>query len=81
MLSSPEPKSESESESDDKDEPQAAEVVDLEDLLKEDSIIILETDSEQTVENQFKKLSLEEFDKKKYGRVNLLFYKNKFQLL
>ena len=47
------------------------------DLLKEDSIIILETDSEQTVENQFEKLSLEEFDKKKYGRVHLLFYKIK----
>jgi 16S rRNA (guanine(966)-N(2))-methyltransferase RsmD len=46
-------------------------------LLKESSILILETDIEQIVEKQFEKLSLEEFDKKKYGRAHLLFYRLK----
>lgn len=44
-------------------------------LLKEDSIIILETDREQIVENQFEKLNLEKIDKRKYGRAYLIFYK------
>ena len=46
-------------------------------LLKENSIIILETDIEEIVEKQFEELSLEEFSKKKYGRAHLLFYKLK----
>ena len=46
-------------------------------LLKESSIIILETDIEQIVEKQFKNLALEEYSKKKYGRAHLLFYKLK----
>ena len=46
-------------------------------LLKESSMLILETDIEQIVENQFKNLALEEFDNKKYGRAHLLFYKLK----
>ncbi|MBR0350867.1 MAG: 16S rRNA (guanine(966)-N(2))-methyltransferase RsmD [Clostridia bacterium] len=46
-------------------------------LITDKTIIILETDSEQTVENQFEKLSLKEFNKKKYGRASLLFYKAK----
>ena len=46
-------------------------------LLKESSIIILETDIEQIVEKKFEKLNLEEFDKKKYGRAHLLFYRLK----
>jgi len=46
-------------------------------ILKENSIIILETDIEEIVEKQFEELSLEEFSKKKYGRAHLLFYKLK----
>ena len=46
-------------------------------LLKKDTIIILETDIEQIVENKFEKLDLEEFNKKKYGRASLLFYRLK----
>lgn len=46
-------------------------------LLKKDSILILETDIEQIVENQFQKLSLEEIKKTKYGRACLLFYRIK----
>ncbi|MBR3003204.1 MAG: 16S rRNA (guanine(966)-N(2))-methyltransferase RsmD [Clostridia bacterium] len=44
-------------------------------LVKKDTIIILETDIEQIVENQFENLSLTEINKKKYGRASLLFYK------
>ena len=44
-------------------------------LIKEETIIILETDIEQIVENQLEKLGLTEFNFKKYGRVSLLFYK------
>ena len=46
-------------------------------LLKSDSIIIIETDIEQDVETSLKKLELEEINKKNYGRVYLLFYKLK----
>lgn len=46
-------------------------------LLKEDSILIIETDEEQNVENSFQKLDLEEFDKRKYGRAYLIFYRIK----
>ena len=46
-------------------------------LLKKDSILIIETDEEQNVENLFQNLSLEEFDKRKYGRAYLIFYKIK----
>ena len=44
-------------------------------LISNETIIILETDIEQIVENQFEKLDLKEFNKKKYGRACLLFYK------
>lgn len=46
-------------------------------LLKKDSILIIETDEEQNVENLFQNLSLKEFDKRKYGRAYLIFYKIK----
>lgn len=46
-------------------------------LITKQTIIILETDIEQIVENQFQNLDLEEFKKKKYGRACLLFYKTK----
>ena len=45
------------------------------DLIKKETIIILETDIEQIVENQLEKLGLTEINSKKYGRVSLLFYK------
>lgn len=44
-------------------------------LIDENTIIILETDIEQIVENQLEKLGLTEFNSKKYGRASLLFYK------
>ena len=44
-------------------------------LITKDTMIILETDIEQIVENQFEKLDLKEINKKKYGRACLLFYK------
>lgn len=44
-------------------------------LIDSETIIILETDIEQIVENQFENLDLKEFNKKKYGRACLLFYK------
>lgn len=53
----------------------ALELIIEKDLIKEDTLIILETDIEQIVENQLKKLNLTEFNKKNYGRVSLLFYK------
>ena len=46
-------------------------------LITEKTLIILETDIEQIVENQFEKLDLKEINKKKYGRACLLFYKAK----
>lgn len=46
-------------------------------LITKNTLIILETDIEQIVENQFEKLNLEEVNKKKYGRACLLFYKTK----
>ena len=44
-------------------------------LITEETKIILETDIEQIVENQFKNFNLKEINKKKYGRACLLFYK------
>ncbi|MBR3254730.1 MAG: 16S rRNA (guanine(966)-N(2))-methyltransferase RsmD [Clostridia bacterium] len=43
-------------------------------LVTDKTLIILETDNEQIVENQFEKLNLKEINKKKYGRACLLFY-------
>lgn len=44
-------------------------------LIKENTIIIIETDIERKVENDIEKFNLVEYDKKKYGRAHLLFYK------
>ena len=46
-------------------------------LIKEETIIIIETDIEQNVKTELKKLKIEEIDEKKYGRASLLFYKIK----
>lgn len=53
----------------------AAQLILEKNLLHKDTLIILETDNEQIVENQFKNLSLNEIDKRKYGRAYLIFYK------
>lgn len=44
-------------------------------IITSNTVIILETDIEQIVENQFENLNLKEINKKKYGRACLLFYK------
>ena len=45
------------------------------DLLKKDSIIIAETDEIERIEKEIEKLDLMIFDKRKYGRANILFIK------
>ena len=44
-------------------------------LIKEETIIIIETDIEQNVKTELEKLKIKEIDEKKYGRASLLFYK------
>ena len=46
-------------------------------IYKEDTIIVIETDIEQDIENSLIKLEIEEYDKKKYGRASILFYRIK----
>ena len=43
------------------------------DLLKTDSLIIVETDEEERVEQALKELNVNIIDKRKYGRVHLIF--------
>ena len=43
------------------------------DLLKSDSLIIVETDEEERVEQALKNLNVNIIDKRKYGRVHLIF--------
>lgn len=43
------------------------------DLLKEDSLIIIETDEEERIEKQIKELEIKVINKRKYGRVHLIF--------
>ena len=47
------------------------------DLIKKETIIIIETDIEQIVEKQLEKLDVTKVNSKKYGRVCLMFYKAK----
>lgn len=42
-------------------------------LLKEDGIIIIETDEQEREIKQLEKLDIEIYDSRKYGRVNLIF--------
>ena len=42
-------------------------------LLKKESLIIIETDEEKIVEEQIKKLNVEVINKRKYGRIHLIF--------
>lgn len=46
-------------------------------LLNEDSIIVIETDQEKRVEKQLEKLEVKIMDKRKYGRVHLIFLSQK----
>ena len=47
------------------------------DLLSLNSLIIIETDEEERVEKQINKLEVEIINKRKYGRINLIFLKRK----
>ena len=47
-----------------------------EELLKEQSIVIIETDQEQVI-NNIKQLEIEIISERKYGRANLIFLKKK----
>ena len=47
------------------------------DLLTNDSLIIIETDEEERILNQINKLEVEIINKRKYGRVHLIFLKKK----
>ena len=47
------------------------------DLLTNDSLIIIETDEEERMLNQINKLEVEIINKRKYGRVHLIFLKKK----
>lgn len=42
-------------------------------LISEDSILIIETDQEKRVKEQLKNLEIEIMDERKYGRANLIF--------
>ncbi|MCI8759959.1 MAG: 16S rRNA (guanine(966)-N(2))-methyltransferase RsmD [Clostridia bacterium] len=46
-------------------------------LIKQDSIIIVETDQEKRIKEQFKQLEIEIIDERKYGRVQLIFLRAK----
>ena len=46
-------------------------------LIKEDSIIIIETDQEKEVKEQISKLRIEIIDQRKYGRAHLIFLSQK----
>lgn len=47
------------------------------DLLKEDGIIVLETDQEQRELQQLEKLNVNVYDLRKYGRIKLIFLNRK----
>ena len=46
-------------------------------LLKKDGIIILETDEEERDIKELENLEIEIYDKRKYGRVRLLFLRER----
>lgn len=51
----------------------ATEIIITNNLLNKDGIIIIETDTKETVLENLNKLSVTVFDERKYGRVTLLF--------
>ncbi len=46
-------------------------------LLKKETLVIIETDNPERIEKQIEKLDLEKTDKRKYGRAYLIFMKKK----
>ena len=42
-------------------------------ILKSDSIIIIETDQKEEIKEQLKNLDIDIIDERKYGRANLIF--------
>lgn len=46
-------------------------------LINEDSIIIVETDQEKRIKEQLKQLEIEMIDERKYGRIQLIFLRAK----
>ena len=46
-------------------------------ILKETSIVIIETDQEEKITKQIQKLKIDIYDKRKYGRANLIFLKKR----
>lgn len=55
---------------------EALEIISKNECVKEDSIIIVETDEKEKIHNQIKEMSLFEIiDERKYGRANLIFLK------
>ena len=45
------------------------------DLLKKDSIVIIETDRSEDIEKELKNIDIEIIDKRKYGRAEIIFLK------
>lgn len=56
---------------------EAVEMILNNNLINEDSIIVIETDQEKRIEEQLEKLEIEIMDKRKYGRAHLIFLSQK----
>lgn len=56
---------------------QAVKIIMKNKLIDEDSILIIETDQEERIEEELEKLEVEIIDKRKYGRVHLIFLRQK----
>ena len=56
---------------------QAVEIIIKKNLICEDSLIIIETDQEEKVVKQLQQLQVEITDKRKYGRIHLIFLSQK----
>ena len=53
----------------------AVEIIIKKDLIDKNSLIIIETDQEEKIIQQLKNLEVEIIDKRKYGRIHLIFLK------
>ncbi len=56
---------------------QAIKIMQQKDFIQENSIIIIETDQEERIKNELKKLDVEILDTRKYGRAYLIFLSKK----
>ena len=56
---------------------QAVKLIIENDLTDDDSIMIIETDQEERVEKQLNELDINIIDKRKYGRIHLIFLSQK----